>query len=118
MNIQNKFETKTCPLCGNVLKMHGSHGVTITSCPSTIKLINGREQSHYEVEADTKQSIQHMYIGPWGVDNFLNGNKSRVYKQMSRGAAVKWQLVTELPFLKADTEENLLNRINRLVPFL
>lgn len=119
MSIQNKFETNTCPLCGNVLKMQRSYGVTTVSCPTINKYHNGEEKSHYEVEFDKTQGIQHMYVGSWGIDNFLNGTRSRVYKQMSTaGVAVKWQLVTEIPMLKPELEENLLNRINKLVPFL
>lgn len=123
MNKLNKFETSACPLCGQVLRMRCIAGVSVFDCPKTVQFTtsNGEEiKSHYEVEFDNRDCIQHMYVGPWSIDNFANATRSRIYKLSSgdRDTRIRWRLVKEIPMVRADVEEALLDRINKLMTFL
>ena len=104
-----KFQTNVCPLCDKVLKFHQVAKVNIYSCPTSV---DGR--SHYEVEYDKKSTIQHIYVGDWGIDNFDNATRSRVYKKLPNTS--RWSLLTEVTHLNADTEENMLRKLSKLFP--
>lgn len=109
----NKFETNVCPLCNTVLKMRKVSGVSIFQCPNTTG------QTHYEVEQDAKTAIQHVYVGPWSIDTFGDSNKSRIYKQTPRGdGTMRWQMIKEMPLIRACAQDQLLDRINKLMTFL
>lgn len=112
----NKFETSQCPLCGQILQLRRVSGVAIFSCPT----VASTHSTHYEVETDNRNCIQHIYIGEWSIDNFENASRSRIYKQTpsSDGINKRWKLVKEVPLIKPDTEQNLLDRLERLMLFL
>ena len=79
----------------------------------------GREISHYEViEHDGETFSQHMHIIPYGVDNYSNPVKSRIYKIIPTTRGDVWKFLLEVPHIKADTSENLLSRIQNLLIFL
>ena len=107
-----KFETNVCPLCSKVMTLRKVAGVTVFQC-STGALTHS---THYEVEVDTTKCIQHMYVGDWSIDNFSNATRSRLYRQSNNGSgSIKWRLMKEVPFLRPDLEERMLERIQQLV---
>jgi len=111
----NKFETNVCPLCGNVLRMRKVSSVSIFACPTDSE----HSTSHYEVEQDTKTSVQHVYVGPWSIDSFGDSNKSRIYKRTTRpDGSMRWQMVKEIPLLRTSSQDQMLDRINKLITFL
>lgn len=123
----NKFEINVCPLCSKVLKYRLASKVNVYSCPTTFefKTATGLAvKTHYEVEHDDKESIQHIVIGPWAIDNFSRDNllpAARVYKlytSESEDGHNKWRFITDAPEIHADTEDNMLARLNTLVMFL
>lgn len=116
-----KYEISTCPLCGKALQCRqmGLSEVKIYSC-DTMVLGEGRQISHYEViEHDGQTFSQHMHIIPYGIDNYGDPVKSRLYKIVpsSRGGDA-WRFLLEVSHIKADTSENLLSRIQNLLIFL
>lgn len=104
-----KFQTNVCPLCDKVLKFHQVAKVNVYSCPT--QTCWGK--SHYEVEYDKNATIQHIYVGNWGIDNFDNATRSRIYRKQA--GDTRWTLLTEVPHLSADTEENILRKLNKLL---
>lgn len=113
----SKFETNVCPLCNKVLRFRRVAGVNVFDCATQIEW-NGSNgvmtKSHYEVEFDKATTIQHMYVGSWGIDNFADKFRSRIYKKVMVSQSETWKFVAEVPQLRADTEYNLHNRINGL----
>lgn len=105
-----RFQTQECPLCNKVLRLKSMSGVTTYYCPEEGP--EGSYESHYEVESDAKQSIQHIYAFPYAVDNFANSRKSRAY--LWDGA--RWQFLKEIPFLTAQPQESLLNQLYDAAP--
>lgn len=106
-----RFQTHECPLCNQVLRLKSVAGVTVYFCPTECNQ-EGNYKSHYEVESDAKQSIQHIYAFPYAVDNYANSGKSRVY--LWDGA--RWQFLKEVPFITAQPEETLLDHLYNTAP--
>lgn len=98
----NKFSTNVCPLCDKVLKFHKVHGVTSFECPS----------KHYQVELDTNQSIQHIFIDDLCLDNYSNHNKSRIWQL---GEDNKWKMLGEIAPIYAAREEVVRAHLNKIV---
>lgn len=107
-----KFQTNVCPLCDKVLKFHQVAKVNVYTCSNHA----AGERSHYEVEYDKAAIIQHIYVGDWGIDNYDNSFRSRVYKRLFTGGTEKWVLVAETNRIFADIESRMLERLTRLVP--
>jgi hypothetical protein len=125
--VHNNFEIKTCPLCQQVLKFRQVSGVDIFDCSTTFTFnsyMGATEKSHYEVQMDKAESIQHVYVLPWAIDNISSLGRARLYKiytsegdELSPGIEInKWRFIKELPPIHPD--QNLLERINCLVNFL
>ncbi len=119
------FEIRTCPLCGKVLQYRQVAKVNVYFCPTKVELqgaTNVHEINHYEVESDNRAAIQHMYVLPYAIDNFGNESKSRVYKihdqYANKTMMNAWKFVIQTSRIKADTSENLLDRLQKLMIFL
>ncbi len=115
-----KYEIGTCPLCGKALQCRqmGLSEVKVYSC-ATMVLGESREISHYEVvEHDGQPFSQHMHVIPYGVDNYGDPIKSRIYKITPTIRGDVWRFLLEVPHIKADTASNLLNRIQNLLIFI
>jgi hypothetical protein len=67
-------------------------GVSTFYCPDTE---GGNNTSHYEVESDGKQTIQHIYAFPYAIDNFSNATRSRVYHWKGN----RWHFIAEMPYI-------------------
>lgn len=109
----NKFETNVCPLCSKVLKFHKIAGVNVYSCPTKLEAHGFTDQSHYEVEYDKKEIIQHMYVLPFSIDNFATNYRSRIYKAGEAGK--KWGFVKEVPRVVAASEELVRAKLDNLM---
>jgi len=109
-----KFQNNFCPLCAKSLRLRSVAGVNVYECPTTLPgLPAASNASHYIVEQDFKFEIQHMIVLPYSVDTYADATRSRIYKL----ADGKWRLLQEVPYLKADLEEKLLERIQKLLVF-
>lgn len=109
-----KFQYNTCPLCDKSLRLRSVAGVSVFECPMEIPdLPANSHKSHYVVEKDSKFEIQHMIVLPYSIDTYADATRSRIYK-LTDG---KWRLLHEVPFLKADSEDKLLDRIQKLLVF-
>lgn len=64
-----KFQINECPLCGEVLRFGKVSSVSSYFCKNS-GAPGGNNKSHYEVEIDAKESIQHMYAFPYAVSKF------------------------------------------------
>jgi hypothetical protein len=73
---------------------------------------DGSHTSHYEVETDGKQTIQHIYAFPYAIDNFANAGKSRVYLW----GETKWHFLMEVPFVTAQSQDSLLEHLYNVAP--
>jgi len=119
----HSFETRQCPLCDKVLQLKVAGKVQVYKCPEEIAFTqegNDTEaRSHYEVELDGQMDVQHMYAGNYAIDNFANGNKSRIYfwSQNDQGY-YRWKFVTEVPRINPGPAEKLEGRIKTLMAFL
>jgi len=116
------FPTNSCPLCNRVLRLRRVSGVSVYDCPVTFAF-NGpnglKEKSHYEVECDNDQCIQHVYVDEWCIDTFTKSTKSRLHKLVSQeDGPSRWKFVVEVPRINADLEDRLRERIQKLVTFL
>ena len=100
-----KFQVSECPLCGNTLKMKMAYGVTTYYCAKESK-------PHYEVEADSKETIQHAYVFPYAVDTYVNSTKSRVYRWRDS----RWKFVKEVPRVVLTRQSELLSFLKHIVP--
>lgn len=98
--------TNECPLCGKVLTIKKSSGVTVLSCPAG-------DKSHYELERDAKTSIVHFYAFPYAIDNFNNSTKSRIY--LWDGA--RWKFLREIARVEPGRQELLLGRLQKVISF-
>lgn len=103
----NKFETNCCPLCGKILTLRKIAGVAVFQCPTS----SSHHTTHYEVEMDTSNCIQHLYLGDWSIDNFLNNTRSRVYYRESN----RWHLFKEVNHIRADIEDRLAERLHQIM---
>lgn len=112
------FEINICPLCQKLLKEEAIGKCMYYSCPVEFIVPGGSHYitSHYLVESSNNddQCVQRIYIYPWTIDTIKS--KSRIYKYII--AADKWQFIKELPPIKPDFEDYLINRINKLMLFL
>lgn len=99
-----RFEIHQCPLCYKGMRSKFAHGVTTYYCPA-------EETSHYEVETDGKQTIQHMYAHPYAVDNFIGSSKSRVYKWND----TRWKFVKEVAEIKSCLQSKLFSYLKSTV---
>lgn len=106
-----KFQTHECPLCGEVLRFGKLAGVSTYYCRNA-GIPGGNNKSHYEVEIDAKESIQHMYAFPYAVDNFANATRSRVYKWQGS----RWQLLKEVPLVNPRPHDELLKHLRTFIP--
>lgn len=100
------MHTNECPLCGKVLLIKKASGVTVYSCPAG-------DKSHYELERDAKETIQHFYAFPYAIDNFNNSTKSRIY--LWDGA--KWKFLREIARIEPGPSEKLLERLQKVISF-
>ncbi len=100
-----KFQTNECPLCGKVLKLKKTSGVSCYSCPA-------EANSHYEVEMDNKTIIQHMYAHPYAVDNYENASRSRIHQWKNN----RWSFMHEVPRVTPRRSEELLAHLQRIAP--
>lgn len=100
-----KFQTNECPLCDKVLKLKKVSGVSCYYCPAEAK-------SHYEVETDTKTTIQHMYAHPYAVDNYENASRSRIHQWKND----RWSFMHEVPRVVPRQTEELLAHLQRVAP--
>ena len=106
-----KFQTNVCPLCDKVLQFRQIAKVNVYSCPNHAD----GARSHYEVEYDKHATIQHIYVGDYGIDNFDTSYRSRVYKKHAAfNGEVKWILIGETNRISADTEDKLIMRLKQL----
>jgi hypothetical protein len=108
---QMKFQTHECPLCGEVLHFGKMSGVSSYFCRNA-GTPGGNNRTHYEVELDHKESIQHLYAFPYAIDNFASKGSSRVYRWLD----AKWKLITEVPRLEACSQDELLARLQIRFP--
>lgn len=106
-----RFQTHECPLCNKMLRVKVQSGVTTYYCTNE-KAPGNNGKSHYEVETDGKQTIQHLYAYPYAVDNFANAARSRVYQWKG----TRWSFLKEIPFINAQTHDTLLNHLSITVP--
>jgi len=106
-----RFQTHECPLCKRVLRLKKMAGVTVYYCPDEFALGNNGK-SHYEVEADDKQTIQHIYAYPYAVDNFANASRSRIY----HWKGTRWHFIKEIPFVTARDHNDILNYLSATIP--
>lgn len=105
-----RFQTHECPLCNKVLQLKRISGVTTYYCLDEGP--EGSYTSHYEVESDAKESIQHIYAFPYAVDNFASSKRSRVYLW----DGVRWQFQKEIAFLTARPQESMLDYLYSEAP--
>lgn len=108
----SRFQTNVCPLCDKVLKFHQVAKVNVYTCTNHAE----GARSHYEVEYDKSATIQHIYVGDWGIDNFDTSYRSRVYKRTINAGIEKWTLIAETNRISADVEDRMIERLARLVP--
>lgn len=106
-----KFQVHECPLCGEVLRFGKVAGVSVYNCKNA-GTPGGNNKSHYEVEVDTKETIQHMYAFPYAVDNFASATRSRVYKWQD----AKWKLLGEVPRIHAQRHDELMQHLQTTFP--
>lgn len=111
------FEIDVCPLCRKQLYKYAKNNSTYYDCiPDSDIILNGTI-THYSVIIPNNKiihPIQRINIYPWGIDTV--NQKSRIYKYVDPYKT--WEFVKELPAIKPDIKENLLNRINKLIIFL
>jgi hypothetical protein len=116
------FPVNSCPLCNQVLQLRKVSGVTVYSCPATFEFnsVTGvKPRSHYEVECDKDQCIQHVYVDDWCIDTFDKGAKSRLHKlRTQEDGPSRWKFVVEVPRIVATQEDQLRARLQTLVTFL
>lgn len=106
-----RFQSQQCPLCNQVLKLKSSCGVSTFYCPAE-NTEGGSNTSHYEVESDGKQTIQHFYAFPFAVDNYINATRSRIY----HWKGTRWQFLTEVPRIDPQETGVLRQYLNLVVP--
>jgi hypothetical protein len=112
------FQTNTCPICNQVLRMNRIAGVTVYHCPEAIEYQTSKgvqSQSHYEVESDSKDTIQNVYALPFCVTNFSNQARSRVFKLDAEGQR-PWKFLADVPFLNPSQMDAMINRIYSFFP--
>lgn len=116
------FPNTSCPLCGKMLKLRKVSGVTVYDCPTTFDFhgpMGIKPKSHYEIECDVKECIQHVYVDDWCIDTFAKSTKSRIHKaNHQENGPTRWRFVVEVPRIMADEETRLRERIQKLVTFL
>lgn len=106
-----RFQNQQCPLCNKVLKLKSVCGVATYYCP-TENTEGGNNTSHYEVESDGKQTIQHFYAFPYAVDNYINATRSRIYHW--KGS--RWQFLKEVPHIDPQEMEVLRQYLALVAP--
>jgi hypothetical protein len=106
-----KFQTHECPLCGEVLRFGKIAGVSMYYCRN-VGAPGGNNKSHYEVETDGKETIQHLYAFPYAIDNYASQGRSRVYSWVGS----KWKLIREVPRIQAKTQDELLAHLQSTFP--
>lgn len=109
--MKTRFQNQQCPLCNKVLKLKSVAGVTTFYCPDE-DTADGNNNSHYEVESDGKQTIQHIYAFPYAVDNFDNATRSRIYLWDGK----RWQFFKEVSYLKPQPQEIMLDLLYTVAP--
>ena len=108
------FEVNICPICSKPLKLRSVAGVQVYECPTTIQmLVPTNLSSHYTVEKDSKFEIQHMIVLPYSIDTYANATKSRLYKLHD----ARWRLLHEVSMIRPESEDKLLERIQKLLIF-
>jgi hypothetical protein len=113
-----KFPTNVCPLCDTVLKLRRVAGVSVFECPTQAEGLV-KPKSHYEVELDKQAEIQHIVVMPYAIDTFGNASRSRVYRMVGlEEGQQKWRLMMEVPVIRAEAQDKLLERLNKLAIFL
>lgn len=108
-----KFEVYICPICNKPLKLRSVAGVQVYECPSVIEIVPTNLTSHYVVEKDSMFEIQHMIVLPYSIDTYANSAKSRLYKLQDQ----RWKLLHEVSVIKPESEDKLLERIQKLLVF-
>ena len=106
-----RFQNQQCPLCNKVLKLKSLAGVLTYYCPDE-DTEGGNNTSHYEVESDGKQTIQHIYAFPYAIDNFANATRSRVY----HWGGSRWKFIAEIPLVSPQAPDTLRQYLNLVVP--
>ena len=113
-----KFPTSVCPLCDKVLTLKQVAGVSVFACPTQAEGLV-KPKSHYEVEMDKKAEIQHIIVMPFAVDTFGDASRSRVYRMVGvEEGQQKWRLMMEVPVIRAEAQDKMLERLNKLAIFL
>jgi hypothetical protein len=114
-----KFPVNVCPLCNKVMKLRQlAKVVNLFECPTQVDELKGK--SHYEVEFDSREEIQHIIIFPYSIDTLGNSSKSRIYKAYvtDLGDPIKWKFLKEVSVIRAESEEKLMERLQTLLLFL
>lgn len=106
-----RFQNHECPLCNKVMRLKSVAGVSTFYCPDD-DLEPGNNTSHYEVESDGKQTIQHMYAFPYAVDNYASATRSRVYYWKG----TRWHFITEVPAILPQPQDTLKKYLELLIP--
>lgn len=99
-----KFQCNTCPLCNKILTFSIINKTNIFSCP--VKA-NDEIKSHYSVVSNNKGMTQIMYIMPFAIYNFSNGEKSKIYKLYKD----EWKLVAETNTIPPSGISSLKNKM-------
>lgn len=109
-------------MCNRVLRLRRVSGVSVYDCPAMFAFNDPggvKEKSHYEVECDKDQCIQHVYVDEWCIDTFTKSAKSRIHKlQEQENGPNRWKFVVEVSRIQADQEDRLRTRLQKLVTFL
>lgn len=89
-------------------------GVSIYECPVILNdLPKNTNSSHYVIEQDYKMEIQHMIVLPYSIDTYADSTKSRIYKVMEN----RWQLIHEVATIHPESQDKLLERLQKLLIF-
>lgn len=102
-----KFETRECPLCGEVLRFGKIAGVSSYYCKN-VGTPGGNNKTHYEVEIDTKESLQHIYVFPYSIDNVASSGRTRVYKWKD----ARWRFIKEVQRIHILAHEELYQHLH------
>lgn len=111
-----KFQINTCPLCNEACQLRKVAGVTFFSCPTQSLDL---QQSHYEVEINSKTEFQRIIIYPYAIDSTSIDSKSRVYHlEYIDSNQYNLKFIMMVPLIHADLESRLLERLDKLIIFL
>lgn len=111
---RHSFSTNVCPLCHRVLHLKRVAGVSVFACHETIELETavGRQlQSHYEVECDASETIQHVYTMPFCIDNYASTNVSKIWR-FNNTTKRPWEFVADTPSIYSNDVEVMLNNLS------